>query len=1258
MLDRKTVLIYVALGTIGAILLIVIFGSFAGIALTSAYGKFQVQFVGKVLKFTVTNADRVLAIAQNTVTSIGKTTLSTISITASTVAAMQKTLFELTFFVANQVGVVVEGAITSIKELLEILTRLTEKVVNLVATFSKTAIDIVSRAMKSTVRMISKSVESVKTFATEVFVPALRKTFKLTQEMAENVTKIMTKILPIYMEVLKTGMQVVIGGEAFTVGLYAISAYVALSISLGHAFINRIFGGNIIQLIVNTLQGVFTDILVGAVNPFSLCNLVTELVYPVLGPVVAPNIPIFGSTLKRCDRELIKLGLYIITKGKMCRKFPNAVVQAISCILGNVGNITIIPKIPSIGFSSNDLLRLAGIDSRAFGYLGGALPSISVGPFGPYTINNLLTGIADALQSYMEMSFRQFTKDMSSLSGSFGTAYKSVSFSIVNPRPSGALATQAREQTGQISSDSTTLTNSLVALSAFRPKYPELDVFLRVTILPILINMVRQIRLLGNNLLLDFNAYRNLYNSVLPDVISGTKSGDTITMPDHGYSLRNQVWIETVSNGYVKRTITEIVDREKFKIDLTDVSSIPEIFEAPETFPSTINEVEIFLLNVIRKKYITKFQVDTNDFTPSTDSFTNLVKLNGVLYGIKGTVGKVYSLVGNAWVEDILSPSDTRSLIIFDQKVYAASPAGVFIRNSGWVKITGTGDSYSLCFLDPDRLIIGSAGSVDVYSRLSQGLTNLANDIDGNVNSIVVDPVSQTMYIGGDFLSVNGTPMNLVAGYGLTEGSWFSLRNGINETGSPGVSRLIFNSGRLLAYGSFSSLYIFNFQLNLWNGTTPSSKIVSDLTLDDGVILFCLENKTLNLLFPNSISTIFSGIELTKSGSLFQDGDSLYIGGVNRININSVRLASPTVSGFISFANGFATSSVSLFAGTALTIGTFRTTVQEVTQTGGLVLNPAPNTVLNNVPFTGRIPTILDEISSVFFANALAEYSLASNGRVISGKLNISSSSVVTSTIPDIVIGTIITTGNFRTKVVGSTGAGVLTLVPALPVSLNSTPVDFTGRIPTILSLLFDVLKLNTENSYIKISDVRSDVSAKLETLYNDFIDFTSIIPIRYLGNQTLVAENVLAANFIASTPEFILLKYRVGRVDDFKTASIDTVLRVVFRQMLSSLVRRFNEIWERELNSQVEFLKTFPDIPSRTICLVPGVKFSFKGPPKIVCLQSIDIQGVNIGDVASKVTNRVTNLIKSIANLTPSFIDSVMGPDPGSSETPAFNYD
>lgn len=537
------------------------------------------------------------------------------------------------------------------------------------------------------------------------------------------------------------------------------------------------------------------------------------------------------------------------------------------------------------------------------------------------------------------------------------------------------------------------------------------------------------------------------------------------------------------------------------------------------------------------------------------------------------------------------------------------------------------------------------------------GLTNISNDVDGNVNSIVVDLVTQTIYIGGDFYSVSGTPMNLVAGYKLSDGLWFSLRNGIGESTSSSVDRLIFNDGRLFAYGNFSSLYIFNFQLNIWNKTTPSSKIVSDLTLNDGVLLFCLEDKKLNFLFPGSITGSPTGIELTASGSLFQDGDSLIIGGVNRININSVRLATPRVSGFITYIQGFfATSSVRLFAGTVLTIGTFRTTVQEVTSSGQIILNPLPSTDLKDVAFVGRVPSLSDEITSVFFANALADYSLVERDGEIGGTFTISSTGVVTSDVPDIVIGTIITTtGNFRTKVFGSSLDGLI-LEPPLPTSLNGQTVTFTGRTPTILSLIFDILKLNPNNVYLSNVAERTDVGNKLQNLFNDFVEVTSIIPIRYIGNQNLAAENVIAANFIASTPEFVLLKYRVGQIDDLSTASIDTVLRVVFRQMLRSMMRRIFEIWRRDRDERVNFLKLIPGIPSRSICLLYVPKISFRGI-SWSCEIRITTPSVNFHDIAMKVSAQIDRIILALISLGEDFLDPIMGPDPKNAETPAFNY-
>jgi methanogenic corrinoid protein MtbC1 len=1249
MLDRKTLMIYVVLGSIGAILLVAIFGSFAGVAMVGEYARFQVAFMGKFLKFTVNNADKVLSITQNTVTSIGKTSLATISVTASTIAAIQKTLFELTFFVASQTGIIVAGAVTTVKEALELLTRMAEKVVSMVATFAKTSIDIVSRAMKATTRMIGKTVDSVNKFATEVFVPALRKTFKLTQEMAENITKIMTKILPLYMEVLKRGMQVVLGGEVFSVGLYAISAYMSMNIYFGAAFVKRIFGTNVVELIINALKGIFTEVLVGTLNPFSLCSVVTELVKPALSPVVAPNIPIFGSTLKKCDTELIKLGLFIATKGRLCGVIPSVISEAITCMLGRVGNIQIIPSVPRIEFSASRLLGLIGLPSEILRYV--SVPSLGIGGFGPFTINRLLQGVFDALTDYLEMAMRRFTREMSSLAGSFGTAYKSVSFSIVNPKQSGALRNQAVEQTRALESDQSSLISSLTPLTSFPQKFPELDSLYSTAILPILQEMVKRVRLLGNTVLLNFEAYRILYVAILPSLLTGALSGNNITMNDHGYDLGDEVFIQT-SGGFVRRRITNIVSRNGFKIDLTDVVQTPQILEAPHqntTEEVGINIIESFLLRVIQKKYFARFFKEED--TSLTTKLTGIVKLSEDFYGISSS-GKVWR--NNS--EDLLSP--TKSLIIFAGTVYAATDTGVYFRNSfnEWPLALPNVKARALEVLDANRLLVGSEGRLDV---LTPGASPqlITNDIDGDINSIVFDPDSQTVYVAGEFGRINDITMNLVAGYRLTDGTWFSLRSGINEPGSgAGAEKIILFDGRLVVYGDFAPLYIYDISRDIWTRITPPSKIISHVLLNDGVLLLGLQSGRLSFLFPGSNSLTSSGVEVSEMGSLFQDGELIYIQGTKRINVNKIRLSIPTITGTITSAPGGFSTSMRLFPGTVLTIGSFRTRVVAVSPGGIVTLEQTPPTTLVNARFSGRIPSILDEITLVYFANALAEYVLADRSRPVSGTLTISGTVTTTS---NIVVGTVLSVNGFRTKVIGVTvtnNTSTVILSPPLPTSLSGSQ-NFTGSIPTILSIVNSILQQNTRNSFISDASERALTSTTLEQLYNDFIDFTSTIPNRYLVLENLAPQNVLVANFIVSVPEYTLLKYRAGKVQENQTtASIVTMLSVIFRQMIVVIIKKIKDEILNEARSRVDsVVRRLPNVSTPSFCMVWGVKFT--PAPKDYCIQELPSVTVSFSRIADEVMNIIQKLVDELVSETEGFISKLAGPVVNNAETPAFNF-
>lgn len=1260
-------MIYVVLGSIGSIIMLTIFGSFAGMSVLGEYAKFQTKFVGNVIKLSVKSADKVFSITQKTITTVGKTTLATISATSSAITKIQKTLFDVTFFIASKVGMVIEGSVTTVKEALEILTRLAEKIVTMIASLAKTSIDIVSRAMKTTVKMIGKTVDSVKKFAIEVFVPALRKTFKLTKEMAMTVTKIMTRILPIYLEFLKRGTQIVVGGEVFTVGLYAVSAYVAMSIQLGTSFVRRIFGTNVVELIIDSLRGVFSNIFVGTLDPFSICSVVTGLIQPILGPIVAPNIPVFGSTLKRCDTQLIKAGLFLSTKGKLCKNLPSVFIQAISCVLERVGSTEIIPSIPRIGFSVSQLLELIDIPSRVTDVIGSAIPSIGIGGFGPFSINSLLRGIFDALVEYLEMALRELTKEMSSLASSFGTAYKSVSFSTTNPKQSGALATQAKDQTRNLQIDASNLTSSLNALSQFPPKFPELDTLYSNVISPLLESLRKRIRLLGNITLLDFNSYRILYRDVLSSVNKAMVEDGKLIMNDHGYAIGDQVFIEITGGGVSRRRISSIISKDVFITDLQDVVANDEgieVFEAPFDDTSStvaINVAESFLLRVIRKKYFARFLVDENVFSPPEEEFTDIVNVQNVFYGIGGVNKNLWINSGGSWAEDIGSPINSNSLVVIGGDLYVAADEGVSVRNNSngtWSTILPNVNARALATLKPDRLVVGTDRSLIILS-LSSGAEELVTaDVDGAINSAVVDEEKQIIYVVGEFNRINDVTMNMVSGYRLTDRTWFSLREGINEPNSPnGASKIIYYGDSLVVYGDFNPVYIYNIPKDIWNRVTPRSRIFSHTILDDGILLFCLNNRELSFLYPGETSLVGASVEISQTGSLFQDGDFLYIRGVNRININKVRLALPSVVGTITLENGVFVSSIRLFAGTRIVIGRLRTRVTGVFENGSLSFDPPLPSDFTTARFIGVIPSISDEIALVYFANSLADYTLELRSEGVEGELTVGSDGVVTSD-KEIPLGTILNVGELRVKVVEIVNDNYI-LVPPFPESDNGTTKGFTGRIPTILSILNDIVQQNSSNVFIKDPSEREPISSQLEILYTDFVEFTSTIPIRYLTFEALNEQNVLVANFIVSVPEFTLLKYRVGQVEENqKTASIITMLSTVFRQIMLVIVRKIKQMVSDEANSTVDrVLRPIPTITTPSFCIAGYPSLDSKLRPIWVCTAELPSYSINFGDIANKVLSEVDKLIDSLINESDAFVTSIMGPVLAGVETPAFNF-
>lgn len=1263
-MDRKTILLYVVLGSIGAIFFVAILGTITGATLVSTFGAFQKAFLGKVIKFSIAGSEKALSLAQGTITTVGSTSLSAISMVSSASAAIQKSLFETTFLVANMAGVAVEGAVTTVKELLEVMMRMTEKLVSMIAKFANTSLEMVSNAMKATAKMLSKTEDTVKKFSFEAVVPAITKAFNLTKDMAMNVGKIMGKILPMYMNILKRGMEVIVGGEVFMVGLYAVSAYVSVTITLGKGFLDKLFGTSVIELIINALKGVFTNILVGSANPFSICNIVTNLIYPVFAPVVAPNIPLFGSTLKRCDRELIRLGLATITKGKLCKAFPVTAAQAVFCLLEKVGTIEILPRIPRIAFGPRDFMRMAGINPKVFGRIGGFIPSVGIGPFGPFTINRLLSGIANALADFLDMAMREVTKEMKNMTSSFGSEFKSVSFAISNPRPAGAMTVQAREQTTSLTNASNSLTSSLRRFESFPPKYPDYDIFLSNEVYPVLLRMARLTRLITTSDI-TFSTYSVLYGNILPSQLKGAL-GDVldaneetfrvaINMDNHGYRISEQVWIETTS-GFVRSQVERVDGRNRFEVSTKNIIQTPRIFEAPSGFTNTSNDitvpmidVENFLLRVIRKKFITRFIVDAPFYTfPSGSDGIKIEKtvFDGSFYGI-GSDERVWRLTGSIWTPDNGTPTQVRDLYLHSGKLLAATPQGIFVKQGAWTGIaTSLSNVHSLMGLNSSELIIGGDGRVDIFNHINGSVRNILNDIDGPVKSIAVNDDASVIYIGGDFFNVEGATFNLVAGYDISENKWFALRTGIQEsTSEPAVTKLIFNAGRLIAYGSFNPVYIYDVQRDVWDRFRTPTRVFSDFTLDDNTILFCLESGALRILYPNTITLVDLEIELTEKGSLYQDGENVIINGRNRINLNNIRLSSPTVSGLITIRNGIARSTVKLFVGTTLTIGTLRT---EVTGTSGdsVTLSVLPSGSLTSAPFVGRIPPIAEEISNIYFANVLSLYTLSTNGLQFTGSLNISSSGKVTSE-QDMVIGTIITTStNFRTKVVDIISDGFI-LNPPFPPSSNNSSVTFTGNIPTIISFLDDIVRLNPSNTFISNAQERNIVNQRLRELYSDFIDNSTIIPARYLQLRSFESEVELISLLLEGIPELALIKFRAGGIDDGTNASIPTLLITAFRQMLRALLRRVFQEWQSARDRMVSFLRNVPGIPGFSFCIIWFIK----------CRKRISTPSINFHSIATRVSSLVDSIVLKLMDLSDAFLDKLMGPSANNSATPEFDY-
>lgn len=442
----RNFIVNVVVGVVGAMIAILIYTPINGIRLVTQTGQKMVSYTKAVTGMVKTTAEKSLALVKDAIKTCKTAAVETVSKMAAATHMAIEWMAATALKIARLFGIVYREALDKVETLIDLLSRVMQRLVENVSRITKMSVEKVKDMVESAMEFLKESPKALRKFVVEVVVPAIRKKIHMTKKMAESIGSFISRYLPMYLRAMKYMLEYSLKMQIGTVGVHLIAVIMSMYMTLGQKFVGIISGSNIFGSIGDIITNVFSSI----VSDYSklqsmICNGIVDLILST--GFILPPIPLFGSNLADCTSSWIKTGLWISSRGLICKqKNPTPPLEFVRCLLGGIGDLEIIPYIPRYRIGPAGLLELyrPPIDLGVLGDILGGLPGqVTIGPLGPYTINSALAGIESKIVSFIETVQSYAWKALDDAKKEGNKAFTGIAFAFTGSFPKSEIRTKA-----------------------------------------------------------------------------------------------------------------------------------------------------------------------------------------------------------------------------------------------------------------------------------------------------------------------------------------------------------------------------------------------------------------------------------------------------------------------------------------------------------------------------------------------------------------------------------------------------------------------------------------------------------------------------------------------------------------------------------------------------------------------------------------------------------------------------------------------
>jgi hypothetical protein len=336
---RVIVLGFIVIAVTGIFLFLMLASPILAMGVMSTANKQISSYTRKTVDVAASVAMKSVNITGSIIRGTTERTMQLVSLAADATMDAIQLIADVIMHIVDVVPPIAGMVVRNIDELLKMVVLCNSTIMGYMAELLDTGIGGVMDIVGQGFELIGNIGEFAGYLVANGFIPATQVLIGINEIVTKAVETLTDSYLPRLMSAMQFLAQTSNGQIIGDIRMTIISVVVSLFVKVFKKAVGFVTGGDIIGTIISSVTGVLKSINLNVLGKFDFCSVLLSIIEPALNLLnVIPGL----STINKCVPDFIRLGLWWSTQGSFCSS-RNPITGFTDCLLGEIGNITIIP---------------------------------------------------------------------------------------------------------------------------------------------------------------------------------------------------------------------------------------------------------------------------------------------------------------------------------------------------------------------------------------------------------------------------------------------------------------------------------------------------------------------------------------------------------------------------------------------------------------------------------------------------------------------------------------------------------------------------------------------------------------------------------------------------------------------------------------------------------------------------------------------------------------------------------------------------